>query len=173
MRRGEGARLPGRVHQAETARREPRVLQTPVAAHPFVRAEPAAAGEQVLLDHVADGAIVAHQPPAVEEEGPLAELLHGVHVVADEEDRAPAAAHLAHLPQAPLLELRVADREHLVHHQDLGLQVGGHGEGQAHVHAARVVLHRRVEEALHAGEVDDLVEAGARSRRAASPAGRR
>ena len=52
----------------------------------------------------------------------------------------------------------VADREDLVDDQDLGLEMGGHGEGQAHVHAAGVALDRRVEELLDLGELDDLVE---------------
>src|SRR4029453_13206329 len=43
--------------------------------------------------------------------------------------------------------------------QDLGLEVRGDGEGQAQIHAARVALDRRVDEAVHLGEGDDLVEA--------------
>ncbi len=35
----------------------------------------------------------------------------------------------------------------------------GHGEGEPHVHAAAVALHRRVEELLDLAEGDDLVEA--------------
>ena len=50
------------------------------------------------------------------------------------------------------------DGEHLVHDEDVGLEVRGHGEREPHVHAARVVLHRRVEELLDLGELDDLVE---------------
>ena len=72
--------------------------------------------------------------------------------------RAPAVPDVLHLVQALLLEARVADREDLVHHQDLRLQMGSHGERQPHVHAARVVLDRRVEELLDLGEGDDLVE---------------
>ena len=66
--------------------------------------------------------------------------------------------HVLHLAEALLLEGGVADRQHLVDDQDLRLEVRGHGEGQAHVHAARVVLHRRVDEPLDLGEGDDLVE---------------
>jgi len=40
-----------------------------------------------------------------------------------------------------------------------GRTVGGDGEGQADVHAAGVVLDRGVDEALHFGKGDDLVEA--------------
>ena len=46
----------------------------------------------------------------------------------------------------------------LVHQQDLRLQVGGHGEGKADVHAGRVTLHRGVDELLDLGKGDGLVE---------------
>ena len=68
------------------------------------------------------------------------------HVVADEQDRPALLADVVHLAQALVLERRVADRQHLVDEQDLRLEVGGDGEGQPHVHAARVALDRRVEE---------------------------
>ena len=58
-----------------------------------------------------------------------------------------------HLSHALLLELRVPHRQDLVDHQDLRIQVRGHGEGQAHVHAAGVALHRRVQKLLHPREV--------------------
>ncbi len=77
----------------------------------------------------------------------------------DEEDGAPGAAELLHASEAATLELRVADREHLVDEEDLRLEVRRDREREPHVHAARVALHRRVEEALDAGELDDLVEA--------------
>ena len=78
--------------------------------------------------------------------------------MAHEQHRPALAGHVAHLAQAFLLELGVAHRQHFVHDQDLGVQVGGHGEGQAHVHAAGVALDRRVDELLHLGEGHDLVE---------------
>src|SRR5439155_17915780 len=36
--------------------------------------------------------------------------------------------------------------------------MGGDREGESHVHPARVPLHRRIDEALDPGEVDDFVE---------------
>ena len=45
-----------------------------------------------------------------------------------------------------------------VHGHDFRLQVRRNGERQSQVHAARVVLHRSVDEALHLGECHDLVE---------------
>ena len=86
-------------------------------------------------------------------------------------------AEVLHPPEAALLELGVADREHLVDEQDLRLEVRGDGEREPHVHAARVALDRRVDELLDAGELDDLVELPLRSRgascRGSSRSGRR
>ena len=65
---------------------------------------------------------------------------------------------VAHLAEAPALELGVTDREHLVDDEDLGLEVRGDREREPHRHAAAVALHRDLEEALDAGELDDRVE---------------
>ena len=53
----------------------------------------------------------------------------------------------------------VADGEHLVDEQHVGIDVNRHREAEPHVHAGRVGLHRRVDEVLQLGELDDLVEA--------------
>ena len=70
----------------------------------------------------------------------------------------PSRATSLILPEALLLERGVADREHLVDEQNLGLEMRGDRERESHVHAARVALDRGVEEALDLGERDDLVE---------------
>ena len=56
-------------------------------------------------------------------------------------------------------EALVADGEHLVDEQHVGIDVDRDGEPEPHVHAGRVGLHRRVDELLQLGELDDLVEA--------------
>ena len=78
--------------------------------------------------------------------------------MADEHDRAPVLGDLLHLAEALALEVGVADREHLVDEQDLRLEVRGDREREPHVHAARVALDGRVDEALDPRELDDLVE---------------
>jgi hypothetical protein len=60
--------------------------------------------------------------------------------------------------QVPL-EVRVPDRQHLVDEQDLAVEVGGDGEAQPHLHAARVVLDLTVDGVLDLGELDDRIEA--------------
>jgi hypothetical protein len=81
------------------------------------------------------------------------------HVVAHEQHRPPVARDVAHLAEALLLERRVSDREHLVEDEDVRLEVRSDGEREAQVHPAGVALDRRVDEAAHPGELDDLVEA--------------
>ena len=63
------------------------------------------------------------------------------------------------LVEALLLEGGVADGEHLVDEQDLGVHLDHHREGEAHEHARRVVLELQVDEVAQLGEVDDRVEA--------------
>ena len=79
--------------------------------------------------------------------------------MADKEHRASAFGNLVHLAKAFLLEINIPYREHFVNDQDLRLQMSGYRKRQAHVHPARIPLHRRVEKLLHLGEGDDLVEA--------------
>src|SRR5690606_15698361 len=69
-----------------------------------------------------------------------------------------ALAHLIHLPQTLLLKLSITYRQHFINDKYLRLQMSGHRKGQAHFHAAAIVLHRCVDELLHAAEVDDGVK---------------
>ena len=73
-------------------------------------------------------------------------------------DRHALAAQLVDVLEAPALEALVADGHDLVEQQDLGLHVHGDREAQAHLHAARVDLHRRVDELADVGEGDDVVD---------------
>ena len=82
----------------------------------------------------------------------------------DEKDRAALRARLAQRVKALALEGAVADREHLVDQQHVGVHVHHHGEGQAHLHARGVVLELQLGEALELGELDDRVVALARLR---------
>ncbi|MBV9295624.1 MAG: hypothetical protein JO145_08625 [Acidobacteriaceae bacterium] len=46
-----------------------------------------------------------------------------------------ARGDILHLAEALPLELRVADREHLIDDQDFRLEMGGNRKGKTHVHA--------------------------------------
>src|SRR5581483_594641 len=83
------------------------------------------------------------------------------HVMADKEHGAATAGDGAYFAEAFLLECSIADGEHFVDDEDFGFKVRGDGKGEAHVHAARVVLHGRVDEAIHFGKGDDLVKLAA------------
>ncbi len=104
---------------------------------------------------------VERDPACIQQQRSVAEPPHRVGVVAHEEDRPPLVRGVAHLAEALPLKGRVAHRENLVHDQDVRFQVGGHGEGQPQVHAARIVLHGSVDEAFDLGEGDDFVELAA------------
>ena len=60
----------------------------------------------------------------------------------------PSTHYVVHLAEAFLLELSVADRQHLVDDQNLRFQMRRDGKGEAHIHAAAVALYRRVEKFL-------------------------
>ena len=63
------------------------------------------------------------------------------------------------LVEALVREALVADGQHLVDEQHVGIDVDRDREAEPHVHAGRIGLHRRVDELAQLGEVDDLVEA--------------
>ena len=92
-----------------------------------------------------------------QEHGAVAQPLDRLRVVGDEQDRPAAVLELGDLAEALALELLVADGEHLVEQQHVGLDVRGDREAEAHVHARRVGAHRQVDELLELGERDDLV----------------
>ena len=84
--------------------------------------------------------------------------MDGAHVVAYEQNCASLAPSFFHFAQAFFLERCVAHRQHLVHDQDLRLQMSRHGEGKPDVHPRGVTLDRRIQELLYLRKVDDLVE---------------
>jgi hypothetical protein len=80
--------------------------------------------------------LVPHaQPALVHPDALVAELLDAAERVADEQDRAVLVAELAQPPERLAAEARVADRQRLVHDQDV--RVHGHGdrEREPPVHA--------------------------------------
>lgn len=85
-------------------------------------------------------------------------MLDGGEIVADEQDGAAAARDLLHLAETLVLECEVADGEDFVDDQDFRFEMRCDGESQPDIHAAGIVLHLRVEEALDLGKGHDLVE---------------
>ena len=112
---------------------------------------------QVLL-HDPPGIADHPLPPRVQPYRLVAEALDHREPVGDEQNRLAAALELGELVEALQAEALVAHRQHLVHEEDLGVDVHGDGEPQPHVHARGVGLDRGVDEVLELGELDDLVE---------------
>src|SRR5262249_30867313 len=139
-------RLPGRVLAAlvavdvEQARTADRRLAGPPLAKPgselvrasLLREEPPVARDRVARRTAERDTSLAQQ------DGAIAEPLDGPRVVRDEDDRAAAPLDLRDLPEALPLEVLVADREHLVEQEHIGLDVRRDGEAKPHVHPGRV-----------------------------------
>jgi hypothetical protein len=113
--------------------------------------------QQVSVDHALRIALGLH-PALVEPQRLVAEPEHEVERMRDEHHRAALPPHLAELVETLVREGFVADRQHFVDEQHVGIDVDGHGEAEPHVHAGRVRLDRRLDELLQPGERDDLVE---------------
>ena len=100
---------------------------------------------------------------------PVAERLHGAHVVGDQHDRLARVALLVEDVHALLRERGVAHGEHLVDQHDVGVRLDHHREGQAHHHPRGVVLQLELDEVLELGELEDRVEPRARPRACVRP----
>ena len=100
-----------------------------------------------------------HRVAGVEPQRFVAEALDEIERVRDEENRLVAAAEFSELVEALVCETLVADCEHLVDQQHVGVDVNRDGEAETHVHPRRIGLHRRIDEFAKLREVDNLVEA--------------
>ena len=108
----------------------------------------------VRIDDVVRRAL-RRDPTLVEPNGSIAESRHRAEVVGHEDDGLALRAELADLREAFVLEVLVADRENLVHEQHVRVEVHRDRKAEPHVHAGRIGLHVRVEEAAEVGEVLD------------------
>ena len=88
----------------------------------------------------------------------FADVLDQFQIVADDHQRLTGSAQFLHLGDALALEGLVADRQHLVHQEQIGVGVHGDRERQPHVHAGGVELDLGVDELLDAAEGDDGIE---------------
>src|SRR5258708_38443132 len=78
--------------------------------------------------------------------------------MADVQDSASLARDVAYFAQGLFLERRVANRQHFVDEDNLGLEMRRDREPQPHVHSARIMFDRSVDKLVHFGECHDLVE---------------
>src|ERR1019366_471561 len=98
-----------------------------------------------------------YRPALVEPERPISQRLHVGHVVRNVNDGDAAGAQFVDLAHAALPEINVAHRQSLVHDENVGVQMHGHGERQTHYHAAGVSLDRLVDVGADLGEFQDLI----------------
>src|SRR5277367_894369 len=68
------------------------------------------------------------------------------------------AKNLVHFLEASILKHDIADAQHFVHDQDVGIDVRRHGEPQPGVHAGRVSFYRSIDEVGETRELHDGVE---------------
>src|SRR6266511_2552441 len=101
---------------------------------------------------------LVHDPTLVQDDGSIADPNHLVGGVCDEHDGASLLLELFHLVQTLTLERDVTDGEDLIHEENGGIHVHGHGESQTDVHPRRIELHLVVYEVLELGEGHDVVE---------------
>ena len=113
---------------------------------------------QVFGDHPVRFADI-HHAPVVQPQDAVADRLHVADRVRDEQDRDAALPQFVDLAHAALPEVNVAHRQRLVHQQDFGIHVDRHREGQPHHHAARIGLHRLVDEVADLREGLDVLVA--------------
>src|SRR5262245_52876674 len=88
----------------------------------------------------------------------VAEPRDEIQRVSHKEDGAAPSAEFSKLVETFVRERLVAHRKHFVDEQDIGIDIDRHRKTEAHVHAGRVGLHRRVDTFVELREPDDLVE---------------
>ena len=88
----------------------------------------------------------------------LAGRLDRGQVMRDEDQRGSLLQDVAQALEATLLERGVADGQHLVHEQHVGLEERGDAEAEPHLHADRVELDLPVDRLMELRELDDVVE---------------
>jgi hypothetical protein len=76
----------------------------------------------------------------------------------DEKHRPSLLTDILHLVETFALKAHIADGEHFIHDQDFRFEMRGDSKGEAQIHAAGIMLNRRVNKLLHFGKRHDLVE---------------
>src|SRR5262249_52180188 len=96
--------------------------------------------------------------PAPHQQHAVAQRLHRIQVMRDENNRPTFSPQRPHSIKTLPLEGHVADGQHFVQKQNLGLQMGSDRKPQPDVHSGGVPLDRYVDELLNLRELDDTVE---------------
>src|SRR4051812_7676697 len=68
------------------------------------------------------------------------------------------ACHLLHSADTFLPKSRISHREHLIYHENLGLEMRSYSKSEPDIHSTAVPLHRRIEKSFNFSEGNDLVK---------------
>src|SRR5262245_44395942 len=88
-------------------------------------------------------------------DGSIRQAPHRFQIMRNEQDRNTLLFEMLNSAYTPLLEKNVADRERLVHDENVGIHVDRHRKGQPHEHPTRVRLDRPVDEIADLGKLFD------------------
>ena len=91
---------------------------------------------------------------------PVTHLPNLLQAVGHKQHRGPPAHQFHHPLPAFFLKVRIADRQNLVHDQNLGIHHRGNGKGQPGQHTGGIVANGHLDELTQLGEVHDLVVLG-------------
>src|SRR5271166_1548487 len=81
-----------------------------------------------------------------------------IQLVADQNHRTPGPRNIPHLAQTLLLKLEIAHCQHLVHQQNLRLQMRGDCKCQPYIHAAGIMFYRGINKFFQLRETHNFVE---------------
>ena len=94
----------------------------------------------------------------IQNNGFICQAQNSRHIMADEQDRTSFFGNIVHLAQAFALEFSISDCQHLIHYQDIRLQMGCYRESQPQVHSAGIALDGGIDKFLNPGKIYDLIK---------------
>ena len=86
------------------------------------------------------------------------DLPQDIKIVADHQHSASRLCRRRQMSDAFCAKVLIADRQHFVDHQDVGIDMRSDSERQPDEHSRRIVLHRCVDEFVDPSKVQDAVE---------------
>ena len=111
---------------------------------------------QVIRNRFLRGVALYHAP-LVQQYDAFAQRIDKSQVVGDKHDGFALFAQFAYLGTALALKFCIADGQHFVGQEDIGIHERRHGKGNAHIHAARIGFHRLVNEFADPGETYNFI----------------
>src|SRR6266705_3958579 len=101
---------------------------------------------------------ICHNSSELEQNCTITQPGNSRHNVTYEQHCPSFPGNIAHLAQTFFLKRGVAHSQHFINQQNLRIEMSCDRKSQAHVHAARIMFDRSVDELFDFGESDNLVE---------------